>query len=504
MNDLLALPVVLPLLGAAVSILVGRSRRAQRIVGVGVLVALVGISTMLLVEVDRHGPLVSRAGGWDAPLGITLVADRFSALMTLIASSMLLVVLLYAIGQPGAERNHVGFQSVYLVLAAGVSASFLTGDLFNLFVAIEMMLTASYVLITLGGRLEQVRAGMTYVVVSLIASTLFLAGIAFVYASTGTVNLALLAERIPELPDGTRMALAALFLVVFGIKAALFPLHFWLPDAYPTAPSPVTAIFAGLLTKVGVYAIIRTQTLLFPGDLPVGLLLAVAVSTMVIGVLGAIAQADVKRILSFHIVSQIGYMIVGLAVFTATGLAAAIFYMVHHIIVKTTLFLTGGLIEHHGGSSRLDRLGGMVRTAPAIAVLFGIPALALAGIPPLSGFVAKFSVLAALTDSREWWALAAGIVVGLLTLFSMVKIWLGTFWAPPTEDLDGTPLPPGTEPFTVGRPGAPLLMMIPTGVLVAAIVAIGLFGGPLYELAERAATDLLDPGIYLLANGTGP
>src|SRR5699024_7296216 len=268
---------------------------------------------------------------------------------------------------------------------------------------------------------------------------------------------------IPDLPPGTRATLAALFLIVFGIKAALFPLHFWLPDAYPTAPSPVTAIFAGILTKVGVYAIIRTQTLLFPGDLPVGLLLAIAVSTMVIGVLGAIAQADVKRILSFHIISQIGYMIVGLAVMTTAGIAAAIFYMVHHIIVKTTLFLSGGLIEHHGGSSRLDRLGGMVRTAPAIAVLFGIPALALAGIPPLSGFVAKFSVLGALTTSQEWWALAAGIIVGLLTLFSMVKIWLGAFWAPPTEDLDGFPLDEGETPLIVGRPGAPLLMTLPTG-----------------------------------------
>lgn len=504
MNDLIALPVVVPLVGAAVSILVGRSRRAQRIVGVGVLVFLIGISIAILVEVDRNGPLATRAGGWPAPLGITLVADRFAALMLVVASIMLLMVLLYAIGQPGAERNHVGFQTVYLVLAAGVSASFLTGDLFNLFVAIEMMLTASYVLITLGGRLDQVRAGMTYVVISLLASTLFLAGLAFVYASTGTVSLGLLAERIPELPDGTRIALAALFLVVFGIKAALFPLHFWLPDAYPTAPSPVTAIFAGLLTKVGVYAIIRTQTLLFPGDLPTGLLLTIAVSTMVVGVLGAIAQADVKRILSFHIISQIGYMIVGLAVMTAAGIAAAIFYIVHHIVVKTTLFLTGGLIEHHGGSSRLDRVGGMVRTAPGIAILFGLPALALAGIPPLSGFVAKFSVLAALTESREWWALAAGLTVGLLTLFSMVKIWLGTFWAPPTEDLDGVLFPDGIEPATVSRPGAPLLMMIPTGFGVAVIIAIGLFGGPVFEYAQRAAIDLLDPVGYLRVIGAAP
>ena len=260
----------------------------------------------------------------------------------------------------------MGFHPVYLVLASGVSAAFLTGDLFNLFVAFEVMLMASYVLITLGGRADQVRSGMTYVVISLVASTLFLASLALVYAATGTVNLADLGPKIAALPDGFRSALAVLLIVVFGIKAAIFPLFFWLPDSYPTAPTPVTAVFAGLLTKVGVYAIIRTQTLLFPeGTRPGTLLLVVAGLTMVVGVLGAIAQDDVKRILSFNIVSHIGFMIMGLSFFPPAGMAATVYYLVHHIVAKTTLFLTGGLMEHVGGSSRLTRLGGMVRTAPA-------------------------------------------------------------------------------------------------------------------------------------------
>ena len=223
---------------------------------------------MLLVEVDRNGTLVAEAGGWPAPLGITLVADRFAAVLLVVAEVTLLAVLVYAIGEPGAERNHVGFQSVYLVLAAGVAASFLTGDLFNLFVAFEMMLTASYVLLTLGGRREQVRSGMTYIVISLIASTLFVTALALLYSATGTVNMADLANRIGELPTGVRSAMAVLLLVVFGIKAAIFPLFFWLPDSYPTAPSPITAVFAGLLTKVGVYAIVRTQLLLVPRRTP--------------------------------------------------------------------------------------------------------------------------------------------------------------------------------------------------------------------------------------------
>jgi multicomponent Na+:H+ antiporter subunit D len=490
-NDqaLLALPILLPLLGAAVSILVGRSRRAQRVVGVLVLGADLALAVALLDRVDGRGTVATGAGGWPAPLGITLVADRLSAIMLLVATVVLLAVLVYAIGQPGAERNHVGFQSVYLVLAAGVSAAFLTGDLFTLFVAIEMMLTASYVLITLGGRLEQVRAGMTYVVISLIASVLFLTALAFTYSATGTVNMADLATKVADLPDGVRSALAVLLVVVFGIKAGLFPLFFWLPDSYPTAPSPVTAVFAGILTKVGVYAIIRTQTLIFPaGTRPATLLLVLASLTMLVGVLGALAQSDVKRILSFQIISHIGYMIMGLGLFTGAGLAAAILYTVHHIVAKTTLFLTGGLIEHTGGSSRLTRLGGMLRTEPLLAVLFLVPALSLVGIPPFSGFVPKFALVDAAAAEAQWPVLAVALLVSLLTLVSMMKIWTAVFWAPATEAAGDAGGP---------RRKAPALMLLPTVALTTLTIAAGLAAGPLFELSERAAADLLDPSGYI-------
>jgi multicomponent Na+:H+ antiporter subunit D len=492
---LVTLPVLLPLVGAALSILSGRSRRVQRTITLSTLTAVLAMSVALLVEVDRHGPVSVQAGGWPAPVGITLIADRFSAIMLVVASVMLLSVLVYAIGQPGAERNHVGFQSIYLVLAAGVAAAFLTGDLFNLFVSIEMMLTASYVLITLGGRLEQVRSGMTYVVISLLASVLFVAMLAFVYASTGTVNMADLAGKVGELPGGLRSALAVLMLVVFGIKAAIFPLFFWLPDSYPTAPSPVTAIFAGLLTKVGVYAIIRTQTLLFPNDTrPTTLLLVLAGATMLVGVLGAIAQGDVKRILSFQIISHIGYMIMGLGLFTVGGLAAAVLYTVHHIVAKTGLFLSGGLIEHAGGSSRLTRLGGMVRTAPVLAVLFLVPALSLIGLPPFSGFVAKFALVDAASERSSYGVMAVALLVSLLTMYSLMKIWISVFWSPATE-----PVPDGAAPAQVAAEplGGPLLMVAPTAVLAALTVAIGLAAGPLYDLSLRAAADLLEPSAYL-------
>ncbi len=493
MTALLALPVLLPLLGAGACIVVGRSKSAQRVISVVVLTAVTGLTIALAVLVDADGTVAVQAGGWPAPLGITLVADRLSSIMLAIASVMLLAVLLYAIGQPGAERNHVGFQSVYLILAAGVSASFLTGDLFTLFVAFEMMLTASYVLITLGARRDQVRAGMTYVVISLLASALLLSALALIYSATGTVNMADLSVRMAEVSPTLRSAFALFLLMIFGIKAGLFPLFFWLPDAYPTAPSAVTAIFAGLLTKVGVYAIIRTQTLLFPPESrPQTLILWIAGLTMVIGVLGAIAQADVKRILSFHIVSQIGYMVMGLGLFTLAGLSAAIFYIVHHIVVKTTLFLAGGLIEHVGGSGRLSRVGNLARTAPVIAVLFLIPALSLAGIPPLSGFVAKFGLVEAATAQSKPWLVAASMVVSLLTLLSMTKIWAGAFWSPADGMPDGTP-------HRVGKLGGPALMIAPTAALAVLSLAIALWAGPLYRLSERAATDVLSPASYVHA-----
>ena len=479
--------------GAALSILLGRSRRVQRAIGLATLTAVAGLAVALLVVVDRDGPVSSAAGGWPAPLGIALVADRFSALMLVVAAVMLLAVLVYAIGQPGAERNHVGFQSVYLILAAGVAAAFLTGDLFTLFVAIEMMLTASYVLLTLGGRLDQVRSGMTYVVVSLLASVLFVALLAFVYAATGTVNMAQLAERIADLPGGLRSALAVLMLVVFGVKAAIFPLFSWLPDSYPTAPSPVTAIFAGLLTKVGVYAIIRTQTLLFPASTrPATLLLVLAAATMLVGVLGAIAQGEVKRIFSFQIVSHIGYMIMGLGLFTVAGLGAAVLYTVHHIVAKTGLFLSGGLIEHAGGSSRLSRLGGMVRTAPVLAVLFLVPALSLVGLPPLSGFVAKFALVDAAAGRSAWAVLAVSLAVTLLTLYSLMKVWISVFWAPARDPVPDARLDRPGEPL-----GGPVLMILPTAALALLTLALGLAAGPLYDFCVRAAADLLDPHAYI-------
>ena len=488
-NALVPLPIVLPLLAAALTVIAGRSRVAQRVITLATLAGVVGVSIALFVQVDDESVLTMDAGGWAAPLGITYVVDRLAAVMLVTSSSMLLVVMLYAIGQRGAESRHVGFSPIYLVLASGVSASFITGDMFNLFVAFEMMLAASYVLLTLGGRSDQIRSGMTYVVISLAASALFITALALLYAATGTINMADLAERIPQLSTGVRTGFSLLLILVFGIKAGLFPLFFWLPDSYPTAPGPVTAIFAGLLTKVGVYAIIRTQTLLFPPESQQGTaLLVIGGLTMVVGVLGALAQDDLKRLLSFHIVGQIGYMIFGLGLFTVAGVTAVVFYIVQTILVKTNLFLVAGLIDRHAGSDRISRVGGIVRSAPLIAAFYAVPALSLAGLPPSSGFAGKFALIDAGVKAEQWPIVAAALLVSLLTLFSMTKIWAGVFWGEPES----------APALDEGRThGGPPLMILATGVTVALSIAYVIFAGPIYDLAERAGTDLMNPQVYI-------
>jgi len=485
------LPVILPLSAAGLALALWRHARAQGVISVVALTGVLITSIALLIAVDS-GPLVVDLGGWSAPVGIVLVADRLSVLMLTVSSTVMLCVLIYSLAQGveyGNEETPVAiFHPTYLVLAAGVANAFLSGDLFNIYVGFEILLVASYVLITLSGTGERIRAGTIYVVVSLISSLIFLLAVALAYAATGTVNLAQLAERLPDVDPGVQMVLQLLLLLAFGIKAAIFPLHAWLPDSYPTAPAPVTAVFAGLLTKVGVYAIIRTQTLLFPDGRADDLLLAAALATMIVGILGAVAQNDIKRLISFTLVSHIGYMIFGIALSTAAGLAAAVFYVVHHITVQTTLFLVVGLVERRGGSTSLDRLGGLARYAPMLAVLFFVPAMNLAGIPPLSGFLGKTGLLQAgvsVGSPMAYALVVGGVLTSLLTLYAIVKAWNKAFWQTP-------PVEPAPMRLPAGMVGS-------TAVLVALGVGLTVIAGPLYQYTARAAATLRDPDQYVLS-----
>ena len=487
MSTLLPLVIVVPLMGAALSLLAIRSRAAQRVISVTCAAATAAMSLAILIGVDRNGTEVAAIGDWPPEIAINLVADRFAALMLTISSTMLLAVLLYALGQRTDDERSRWYHPAYMVLMGGVSGAFLAGDLFNLFVWFEVLLIASYVLLTLEGNDGQIRAGTTYVVLNVIESFILVTGVALIFAATGTLNMAVLPERLAELPDGIRLGLNLLLLIAFGLKAAVFPLFSWLPDSYPAAPSPVSAVFAGLLTKVGVYAIIRTQTLLFP-DTNRELLLIIAGLTMVIGVLGAIAQSDMKRILSFHIISQIGYMIMGVALGGVAAISATIFYMLHHIPVKTSLFLVEGIVERETGSSRLGSVSGLARRSGPMAALFLIPAFSLAGLPPFSGFLGKTAVVTEGIEQRSWWIVGAALAVSLMTLVSMLKIWVGAFWGAPD------PMPADGGHAGILRKH-PLMSAVTTSVVTLTLL-IALFAGPLYRFCERAAMDVTDVDAY--------
>ena len=504
------LAVLLPFFGAGFAFAFYRNQKIQKVITLVTLGMTVVLEVVLLAHVWEGGAQAVHLAGWPAPFGISLVVDRFAALMLVVSSLITLAVLLYAVGQGAAEEKQDAgpvsiFFPTYLILVAGVSNAFLAGDLFNMYVGFEIFLTASYVLLTLGGGEQRIRAGVTYVVVSIISSMLFLIAIALIYAATGTVNLADLAIKLGELPDDTQLMLHVMLLVAFAIKAAVFPLAFWLPDSYPTAPAPVTAVFAGLLTKVGIYAMIRTETLLFPGDQINTVLMVIALLTMIVGILGALAQSDIKRVLSFTLISHIGYLVFGMALLSVVGMASTIYYVAHHITIQTSLFLVTGLIERRGGTANVDRLGSLAKISPVLALLFFIPAMNLAGIPPFSGFIGKLGMMQGGIAQDTWitWTLVIGsVVTSLLTLLAMARIWTKAFWrkAEDAEEPDRL-LQPRTLDLARAANGRlmPLNMVAPTALLVGLSLAFTVFAGPLMEFSRAAAQDMFERTPYLEA-----
>ena len=508
------LSVVLLFLAAAITFVLSRRERAQRWISFIAISMALALESTLLISAWNREPQAVFLGGWEAPFGVTMMVDQLSALMLVVSSIISLAVLVYATGQDLSDDDHEVpisvFYPTYLLLLAGVSNAFLAGDLFNLYVGFEILLMASYVLMTMNATTPRIRAGTTYVVVSVVSSMIFLTAIGLVYASVGTVNMADLSLKLQTLPTGTQFQLHLMLLIAFGIKAAVFPLSLWLPDSYPTAPAPVTAVFAGLLTKVGVYSIIRTETLLFPGGSLNTLLSIVSVLTLVVGILGALAQTDIKRMLSFILISHIGYMIWGIAVDNHRGITTVVFYLAHHIIIQTGLFLVVGLMERRGGSASTQRLGGLLRIAPWLAVLYFIPAINLGGIPPFSGFLGKVGFLQASVDAGTWQAYmmaTAGVVVSLLTLMAVTRVWNKAFWRPakdaenPTNALlraehdvqeDGVLNRHDNKPI-------PAFMIVPTVALVSIGAAITLVAGPLFDLGEKAAHNLENPDHYINA-----
>jgi multicomponent Na+:H+ antiporter subunit D len=507
MTWLVALPLVIPLAAAALAAM-GRAGGAwQRWVSISGAVALLGAATALLVETDGTGHIVLHVGDWHAPFGIALVADRLGALMVLLTAAAGLWCMLYALREQRPRPE--GPQRPFLLpmmnfLLMGVCGAFLTGDLFNLYVWFEVLLMASFVLLTLGNTRAQLIGTLKYVVLNLLSSLTFLSAAGIIYGLYGTLNFADLA-RVTAAGGNTpeAMAAAVMLLVGFGIKAALVPVFFWLPASYHTPSFAVSALCSALLTKVGVYSIFRLCTLAFPvqGEAwrDSGVLAVLAAVSMVVGVLGAASQQHVRRILAFHSVSQMGYVLMGLAIGTPAGMAAAVLFFLHHAVVKSNLFLIAGAMQERTGSNHLKdpAIAGLLRASPLLAAAFLVTALSLAGIPPMSGFAGKLGLIVAGVDARSWWLVGVATGVGLLTTFSMVKIWAEAFWREPVE----APAADGhqhAQPAATPGPRLGLMLTVPLA-LTGLTLAMGLAAGPLAALCGRAGEQLADPSAYIKA-----
>ena len=490
MSNLVVAPVVIPLFTGALLFFSPRRLAWQRWVSAISLSAALVVNLLLMRYVWTEGIQPFYAGNLPAPFGITFVADLMSIAFVTVTSVTALAVLFFSIYSldESVEKGH--YYAAFQFLLVGVNGSFLTGDIFNLFVFFEVMLLASYLLISLGGRRLQLQETLKYALINNVASGFFLLAVAGLYRTYGTLNMADLALRTSAAgSNGWLSAIGILFLVVFGVKAAMVPLHFWLPQPYFAGPTAIVAFFGGILSKVGVYTILRTFTLIFVEETAWThgrVLLPLALLTMVVGIVGAIAQTDFKKILAFHIVSQIGYMLMGIAFLTPLAIAGTIIFVVHQMIVKSGLFLCAGAAERISGTTDLKEMSGLMTTHGGFAALFFVSALALVGVPPLSGFFGKLTLIRAGLEAQHFFSVAVAIVVGLGTLFSMIKIFRLSFWG---EVRGERRLPRQSQEYK--------RMMIPVGALVVLALAIGLGVEHVFTYAQAAAEQLLDRQAYV-------
>ncbi len=482
-------PILFPVILMVIHLLIRKDKIAA-ISGIAGSVLLLSGSICIFIKVFKDGMLSMVVGGWDAPFGISIVIDPMSALFLLVSSVIVLAIAVFSINFRKKGQYQSKYYFFFFTLILGINGAFTTGDIFNMYVWFEVMLLSSFVLINLGFSKEQMRSGIKYMALNLIGSLFFLAGIGLLYGKTGTLNMAHLAEILMNDDQSILInSSAMLFFLAFGIKAAVFPLNFWLPASYHTPNITVSSLFAGILTKVGIYAMIRFFTLFFVQD-PLfwqTLLFVVAGFTMVLGGMAAISRYETRKILSYHIISQIGYMIMGLAIFTPLGIAGAIFFALHNMLAKSNTFVVAGLINRMRGSYSLKEVGGLFKESPVLAVLFIIPAFALAGIPPLSGFYAKFILIKAGFEGGHYWITGIAVFTGLLTLYSMIKIWNEAFLKKAPETI-----------VEKNITKLSFLDLLPSILLGGATICMGIFAASMFRFTMEASEALLDPANYLL------
>ncbi len=482
------LPLVLPLLTALLALFWWRPSPARR---VAIALAALGqfcFAGWLLTRALTEGVLVLGVGQWSMRSGIIIAVDPLSALMVLLSCGTVLLAILYGFAESTCATEHPLRLTLLQFLLMGINLSFITGDLFNLFVGFEVMLISSYALLTLEADDWEVKQAYPYLALNLIGSTLFICAAGLLYALAGTLNYAALHERLAGMSSDPRLTvLAFMLLSVFTLKAGLFPLYFWLPNSYPILATPLAAVYAGLLTKVGLYVLVRVLGTVLPHDLTLlhQALTGMALLTLLGGGLGSVARGFIRGMMSFQVVAAVGVMTLALSWFTPLGVAACLFYLVQDVVVKSGLFFAGGVASRLSGNDRLTKMGGLWKEAPWLGVTFLILAFSLAGLPPFSGFWAKLAVLKAGLEAGAYFGLTMVLLTSALTLVAMLRVWHYAFWRPA----------PAKHPPRMATTGWRTMTAI-TAVTALLALLLGVVGEPVYRLATRAAEGALDAGAY--------
>lgn len=488
MNNIIVLPLIIPILTGILLVFIHRYIKIQRLISMISIILNIIISLVILNKIQVDGILRLDFGNWLPPYGILFVADSFAMLLVLTASFVSAVCLIYAMFSIGEAREKLFFYPFVQLLVGGVNGSFLTGDLFNLFVSFEVMLLASYVLITLGGEKRQLKESIKYITINVLSSSIFLIAIAYLYGSLGTLNLAHLSDRISEVGQTPLLTvISILFIIVFGLKSGLL-LYQWLPGSYSAPPTAIAALFGALLTKVGVYAMFRMFTLVFYHEPSIThtIIGIMAALTLIGGSIGAIAYKDLRQIVSYNVVIAIGFILIGLAVSTTSAVEGAIYYLVHDMIVKALLFLLAGTIITLTGTAKYNQISGLIRNYPVLGWLFFFSLLSLTGIPPFSGFIGKILLGLGTIEANSYLLLALGFISSVFVLYSLLRIFMNSFWGETMiSKEDELPLRKG--------------LIIPCVILAITTIALGVGSEIISEYVIDAAHTLLNPQIYINA-----
>ncbi|MFD2680654.1 Na+/H+ antiporter subunit D [Bacillus seohaeanensis] len=487
MTNLLILPILIPLLTAVILMFFGKQIKVQRGIAAVSTAATIAASFVLVGTIHEQGIQTLNLSSWEAPFGITLVSDMLSALLVTTTSIITFVVVIYSFKSIGIEREKFYYYPVIQFLLVGVNGAFTTGDIFNLFVFFEVMLMSSYVLLVLGGTKIQLRESIKYLLVNVISSALFVIAVAYLYSVVGTLNMADISVKIAEVNQPAILTVVAvLFLIVFGLKGGIFPLYFWLPGSYYAPPMPILALFGALLTKVGIYSIMRTYTLFFYHDTGFTheMLSVLAMITIVVGCIGAIAYWDVKKIIIYNIVIAVGVILFGVSVMSPESLEGSVYYLIHDMIIKAALFLLIGVMIKITGTTNLRKMGGLIKEYPWLGWTFLVAAFSLAGIPPLSGFIGKLLILRGSFGTEDYVGAALVLASSLLVLYSVIKIFLNGIWGMPKE-------------YNGISKGNARYLWSTSAILVALAVCYGFGAEAIRPFISQATEVLLDPTIYI-------